>query len=308
MPAHEISNSPTYASDGSIERTFVVYDCLDDEQAIGLAAAKAITPFRKRERSDDPETVKPLGYNIWEIVYHYAPEESPSGEGTEDPDQPDPDANEDDLNAVLEFDTTGGTQHITQCLSQTDYGAEAGTQIKDSKCIGVSGDSVEGTDIVVPKLLLTLSRRPPVVNGAYIKSLAGLTGKTNEGPYSINGKVLGQFCSVVFDDGELMFMGASVTGESLTGVGVPGTKPGKPGKQDGKFVYKFEASQNRDEISLGNGLDGEIKVRNKKGHEYVWTMFKTKELTTPVAKVPVPHIAFVAKLQESKNFDAVLGF
>ena len=54
-------------------------------------------------------------------------------------------------------------------------------QVKDAKVIGASGDSVEGTDIVVPKLTLSLARRPPRLNGDYIKNLSRLTGKTKKG-------------------------------------------------------------------------------------------------------------------------------
>lgn len=288
----EATKSPVKNSDGSWDRTFLVADVSDAAQALGLAAGAASTTFFGCKRADVPD-MRPFGYSLWEVIYHYDAPTSPAGEEAKPPGD-EGTGNQDDLDAVLEFDTSGGTSHITQCISQSDFGAEAGTQLKDSKVIGASGDSVEGTDIVVPKLVLSLARRPPNISGNYIKSIAGLTGKTNEGPYIIRGQVLGVYCEVQFDDGELMFMGAAPTGKEVW--------------KDGRFVYKWEASANRGEISLGNGLDGEIKVPGKKGWEYLWMMFKKKELTTPPVAIPVPHIAFVAKLQESKTFAQVLGF
>lgn len=294
MPAREATKSPVYNNDGSIDRTFNVWDVLDGEQAIGLAAAAAGTPYLGLDRADEPDC-RPFGHSLWEVVYHYEAPVGPEGEGTEDPDPPS--GNADDLAAVLEFDTTGGTQHITQCLSQTDSGAESGLQVKDALVIGASGDSLEGTDVVVPALSFTLSRRPPFVNGNYIKNLARTTGKTNTGPYTIRGKVLGIYVEIPFEDGELKFLGASPTGDSLIASGGQGRNG------------KFEASENQVNINMGNGLDGPINVPSKKGFEHLWTMFQKKELTTPKVAIPVPHIAFVAKLPPGETaFAAVLGF
>jgi hypothetical protein len=289
----EAIKSPRRNSDGSWDRTFWVSEVSDAAQALGVAAGVASTTYLGCTRDDEPE-MQPLGYAIWEVSYHYSKPTTTGSEATQPDDPTSEDA--DDLDAVLEFDTTGGTAHITQCISQTDYGAESGAQIKDSLCIGVTGDSVEGTDIVVPKLILSLTRRPPVVSGEYVKRLSRLTGKTCQGPYVIRGQVLGVYCEVFFDDGELMFLGATPTGKTL------GT--------DGRFIYRYEASENRAEaFSVGKGLDGgDINVASKKGHDYLWMRFANKELTTPVAKVPVPHIAFVSKLQESRQFGLVLGF
>lgn len=284
MPCREATKSPRWNRDGSIDRTFWVWDCLDDVEAIGLAAAKADTPYRGRTREDNPQ-VEPGGYNTWEIVYHYAPPvvpEFPGGTVDQDP----------LVNSVLEFDTTGGTAHVTQCLEQMDFGAEAGTSVKDAKVIGATGDSVEGTDVVVPRFIITLLRKPPafaggVEFGQYIVDLARLTGKYNEAFYTLQGKLFGTtLVSMFFDPGELKFIGATVADE-------------------GRFRYTFDASENRQNIDIGEG----ITIPSKRGHEYLWTMYRKKELTQPKVVIPIPHIAFVAKLPPgSADFSAELGF
>lgn len=89
-----------------------------------------------------------------------------------------------------------------------------------------------------------------------------------------------------FEGGELKFMGATPAA-------------------DKRFKYVWEAQENRTDIDIGQG----ITIPTKKGWEYLWTMFKQEELIEPKVKIPVPHIAFVAKLPPGDaNFQQVLGF
>ena len=290
----EAMNSPVANKDGSYDRTFLVADVTDDEQAQGLAAAAAGASFRGCDRDDLPD-MRPFGHSLWEVTYHYAAPDSPTGQGTSQGDPPSPGSNDDDLDAVIEFDTSGGTAHVTQCISQESHGPEDGSDIVNAKVVGASGDSVEGTDVVTPKLSISLSRRPPAINGNYIKNLARLTGKTNSAVYKIRGIVLGVYCEIEFQQEELLFMGAAPTGKEVW--------------KDGRFIYKFEASESVLALNVGNDANGgDVVIPVKNGWEYVWMLFGKKELTKPKVAIPITRLAFVSKMQESLEYKNVLGF
>lgn len=279
--------SPRGNKDGSWDRTFFVADVSDAQQAKGVAAAAASTTYLGCSRDDEPD-IQPFGYSLWEVTYHYSKPSSPAGEEANQPDQP-TGSDTEAANAVIEFETTGGTAHITQCLSQTDYGAVSGADVKNAKVLGASGDSVEGTDIVVPKMAFTVTRKPPQVSGAYAVKLYELTGKTNTIPYILRGKILGVYSEITFGAGDVMFLGVSLSGKDVA--------------DDGRFIYHFEAQPTRLNFDIGG-----INIPKKLGFEYLWVQFTKQELTNPPVAIPVPQTAYVAKLQEDADFLAELGF
>jgi hypothetical protein len=77
--------------------------------------------------------IAPLGGGVWEVSVRYGKKEpKETGESS------------------FSFDTGGGTQHITQSLETVGSYANPGPAPNFKGAIGVSHDSVEGTDVTVP--------------------------------------------------------------------------------------------------------------------------------------------------------------
>lgn len=82
----------------------------------------------------------------------------------------------------FEFDTGGGTQHITHALATVLKKARPGKVAADFKgAIGVTHDSVEGVDITVPVYTFSETHylASAAVTDAYKVTLFYLTGKVN---------------------------------------------------------------------------------------------------------------------------------
>lgn len=270
MPyTYEAHESPSYSDDGSLERVFFVNECQDGAQAEGLVMAAAFPTYEGRIREARP-AVNRLGFNTFRGTIKYKPPPLDDDQQSQTP-------NTDPPGGILEFDTSGGTQHVTTALAQTNYPANAPDM---KRAIGVGTDTVDGTDVIVPKLSLTITRHWQIaqVTGAYVKNLARLTGKTNGLEYALSGEL--------FDVGELLFLGAT------------GTCRGRP---DWEITYRFEASQ--------NGLidvSPTLTQIPKQGHQYLWVKFKHEANANHL--VQVPEFAYVATVYYPADFRAFLGF
>ena len=98
------------------------------------------------------------------------------------------------------FDTGGGTTHITQSLETVGSYAPPGEDPPDFKgAIGVSTESVDGTDITIPVFNFKETHYIPaaLITPAYKVILFQLTGKVNAFPFK------------GFAPGEVLFLGAS---------------------------------------------------------------------------------------------------
>lgn len=169
-----------------------------------------------------------------------------------------------------DFDTTGGTQHITTGLApSTIFHDPAWNPMEFQRAIEVSkkkhGYEVKGVDVVVPKLELTAttSFAPNVINIEYIKALAEMTGKVNEAPWKS------------FERGELLFMGARIK-----------TKY----REKTTVTFTFSASEQitaDDQIFIGgiNGAQGWGPIE-KDGWEYMWIYFVQEEQDNQVLMKP----------------------
>ena len=143
------------------------------------------------------------------------------------------------------FDTTGGSQHITQSPQTVGrYPAEAPPM---QGAIGFDGQRVNGVDIVVPVYTFTEQhiRTQSQVNTAYRITLAQMTGCVNNAPFR------------GFADGEVQFRGAS---GQLTVI---------EGEQKWSLHYVFAASPNRTDIPIGST----IVVPLKYGWDYLWVLY-----------------------------------
>ena len=170
------------------------------------------------------------------------------------------------------FDTGGGNQKITQSLETV---ASYGDDPPDFQgAVGVSTDSVEGTDITVPVFNFTETHYVPValLTGAYKVVLFYLTGRVNHAPFK------------GFARGEVLFLGASGS---------------QRGTEDWEIAFKFAASPNATDLKVGD-----ITGIEKKGWEYLWVRYADAEDEETLIKQPVA--AYVERVYEYGNF-ALLG-
>jgi len=186
-------------------------------------------------------SVSYLGDDAWQVTIQY--EKNGAEDGTEP------------LKRARSFDTTGGTQHITQAESETAYPAGFGGANYQFKAIGVDGNGVNGVDIVVPQLQWQETYDVPntYVTNTYIRSLATVTGTTNRA--SFRG----------FAAGEVLFMGCSGSQEW----------DDQKGRGPWSLSYRFVASPNAGSGQTVPAISiGDITGVEKKGHEYLWVKYE----------------------------------
>lgn len=127
----------------------------------------------------DDVRVTQSAYNQWMVEVPYGMAKNAAGEWTWD------------------FDTTGGTVHITQAKQELRRypTADAPDQLG---AIAVDGDEVKGVEIVVPAMKINVQFKHPlgVVTLAKAKFLSDMTGKTNSDTF------------LTFAPGEVLFLGA----------------------------------------------------------------------------------------------------
>lgn len=253
--------------------TFIVDEVNDDQQALGHLFAVAPAKYRGLTRTGSKIKQEQLGYQTWRFEVPYTPVDPAEEENNGgDPTTP---------FGIIDFDTTGATQHITQCIEQADYGAEAAApNIRLSRVIGLTKDGVEGVDIVIPQMRFTATKtyEPANITSQFILDLMNLTGKTNSQPFTMR--------TLLFAAGELLFLGA--TGQSK-------------GRKDWEITYQFSAIPNRRNIVISP----QILVTSKRGHDYLWVMYNIDEKDDKF--VQTPSVAFVSKVYEEADFGPVLG-
>jgi len=224
-------------------------------------------------------SVSYLGDDAWQVSIAY------EKQGAEDDDQRDP------LKRSRSFDTSGGSQHITQAAGGTvttsggttvTQGSERryppGTAPSMNNAIGVDGSSVNGVDIVAPALTWTETYDVPhqYVTANYIKSLAALTGTVNNGAFR------------TFAAGEVLFMGCN------------GSQEWDDQRGNGPWTlsYKFVASPNVTAQTIGD-----ISGIEKKGHEYLWVRYEDTVSSNELVKKP--KYVYVNKVYRDGNFSGL---
>lgn len=210
----------------------------------------------------DSYSVSYLGDDAWQLTVDYVKD------GVEDGTEP--------LKRSRSFDTTGGTQHITQAESETIYGGGPSVQ----KAIGVDDNGVNGVDIVVPQLQWQESYDVPnsYVNDAYIRNVATITGRVNAA--SFRG----------FEPGEVLFVGCSGSQEW----------DDQKGRGPWSLSFRFVASPNVTGQSIGS------MTVDKKGHDYVWVRYSNENDSETVSMVKRPQYVYVNKVYKDGDF-SLLG-
>lgn len=179
---------------------------------------------------------------------------------------------------TVSFDTTGGTVTIKASLeTRARYKAVGEADAPDLKgAIDWDGETVNGTEIVIPALKLNVSFRHPagIITLAQIKNLARNTGKVNSANF------------LTFAPGEVLFLGA--TGEQGS-------------ESETTINYQFACSEN-----LQNKIIGNITVVEKRGWDVSWIRFKPNtDANKPVTQ---PQYIYIERVYEEVNLAALLGF
>ncbi len=196
----------------------------------------------------------PQGGGIWEVSVRYGKLE-PKETG----------------DSSFSFDTGGGTTHVTQSLQTVGRYAPAGRFAPDFKgAIGVTHDSVEGTDITVPVYSFTETHYLPIaaVTGSYKAALFLLTGRVNAAPFK------------GFAAGEVLFLGASGA---------------QRGTEDWEITFRFAASPNAAGLVIGD-----ITGIAKRGWEYLWVRYADAEDEQVLVKQPIA--VYVERVYDEGNF------
>ena len=202
-------------------------------------------------------SISPLGAGVWEATVNYGVREPKELNGSS-----------------FSFDTGGGTTHITQSLETVaKYGGAGGVAPDCKGAIGVTKDSVDGTDITVPVYSFTETHHIPVANvtNAYKTALFLLTGKTNSATFR------------GFAAGEVLFLGASGS---------------QRGFEDWEITFRFAASPNVTGLSVGD-----ITGIAKEGWQYLWVKYADTESDGAIVKQPVA--VYVEKVYESGDYSAL---
>jgi len=207
-------------------------------------------------------SVSYLGDDAWQVTITY--EKAGAEDGT------------DPLKRARSFDTTGGTQHMTQAYAESRFGTGAPDQ---KMAIGVDSNSVNGVDIVVPQLQWQETYDVPnvYVTSSWIRGVAGVTGTTNVS--SFRG----------FEAGEVLFVGCSGSQEW----------DDQKGRGPWSLAFRFVASKN-----VTGQTIGDITGVSKKGHEYLWVRYEDAVDTNVLLKKP--KAVYVNKVYRETDF-SVLG-
>jgi hypothetical protein len=213
------------------------------------------------------------GGGVWDVSVRYGREEPLAGEPP--PGGGEPVTPETPLGPSYTFETSGGTQHVTQSLQTVAKHTKPGKVAPDLKgAVGFNNDSVEGTDITVPVFRFSEAYSIPValVTHGYKLTVFSLTGKVNNAPFK------------GFAAGEVLFLGASGS---------------RRGLEKWEITYQFAASPNAVNLQVGD-----IQNINKKGWEYLWVRYGDVEDQKVLVKQP--ESVYIERVYEPGNF-ALLG-
>lgn len=210
--------------------------------------------------------IRQVKYDQWEIEIPYLPFRREVGDFTWD------------------FDTTGGTIHITnsketvQIYPHPQWPTPSG--LPDHKgAIDVQGDEVKGIDIVVPALKLNIHFRHPAgdIPMSRVRALDRVTGMVNSTSF------------FGWNPGEVLFLGAR---------GADGASA------EAQITYSFAMSKNAD----GNDTltIGEITGIDKKGWDVIWISYR--ENTSNNRFVKEPEFVYIERVYERLDFAEFFGF
>jgi len=248
------SRQTTLGDDASVELRYVILGTSDDVEAHEALLAESPTLYGGLVRQSSH--IEPISDDAWEGSIRY---------GIQQPHETG--------DSSFQFDTGGGSQHITQSLGTVHSYAPPGKTAPNFRgAVGVTQDSVEGVDITVPVYNFSETHYLPVtaVTGAYKMALFSLTGTVNNAGFK------------GFALGEVLFLGSS---GSLRG------------HEDWEVSFKFAASPNATGLVIGD-----ITGIEKKGWEYLWVRYSDAEDVSAKVLVKRPVAVYVEQVYPYGNF------
>lgn len=217
------------------------------------------TPYGRLYRQDVKLTQ--THFNRWDVDVPYGTKQNETGQWTWD------------------FDTTGGTVHITHAKQERGR-FPAATAPDMGGTIGLDGDQVTGTDIIIPAMKINVQYKHAEgeITIPQAKYLSSITGTVNNASF------------LTFDPGEVLFLGAR---------GSDGTDA------EASVGYQFAMSKNVSGLTIGA-----IANIVKKGHDYAWIRYQDDTATTGGETAPIrtaKHV-YVDRVYDEINLAVALGF
>lgn len=176
----------------------------------------------------------------------------------------------DRVQSSWQFDTSGGSHHITQSLETAGaYGNGAQpTNFKGAIAVTGGGKNVEGCDIILPRFVWSERHvvADALVTQPYVNSLADLTGRYNNAAWR------------GFPTGEILFTGA---------------QGDKTGQDDWNIAYNFSRSPNRYDYDVGG-----IMVGVKLGWHFQWVLYEEQADDNIHELVQHPKAIYIERVYE----------
>ena len=242
----------------STERKYLIEGTDDEQEALDALAAEspAICADLVRQAWD----VDPVGdgSRFWEGVVRYGPYSAAPKEVGE---------------STFQFDTGGGSMHITQAKEHVqDYFFEGDAAPDFQGAIGVTRDSVEGCDVITPVYNWSETHylAAETVDGAYKAALFALTGRTNDEPFR------------GFADGEVLFLGASGS---------------QRGDESWEITFRFASLPNATDLVIG-----ELTGIEKRGWEYLWVRYEDVDDEDAKCIVKRPRSVHIERVYDAGDF------
>lgn len=253
-----MSGSVTNESEGGevreVKRRYVIGQCTGGFNQV-VAEMEQYTPsyvnsdgaglYWVRKRLD----VNGIGNAYFDCTAHYQTLQPKQGQ--------DPESSGDFVPGALAWDTTGNTEHITQGLDDEDR--FPGDAPDFHSAINVSGDSVQGLDVVRPGLRYSETWIIPVqvaISCDFVGVVYRLTGSVNQAAFRC------------FAPGEVLFMGGR-------------------GQWNGdqpyvSVTFDWEARPNVDDFYVKG-----IAQFPKEGWEHVWIMYQPESNAGSLIRKPI---------------------
>lgn len=247
------------ASPPTTTRRYKIADVSDEDtaHAYALAATPAIISTQFGILYRDDVRIRRTAYNQWLAEVPYGLKKNATGEWTWD------------------FDTTGGTVHITQAKEEVAR-YSTGTAPNQYGAIAVDGDEVKGTDIVVPAMKINVTCRHPlgVLTLARARYLSSITGMVSSDTF------LG------FAPGEVLFLGAR----------------GSDGSDaEAQVNYQFAMGNNKTGQTIGS-----IANVAKKAWEVAWIRYEDTIASSQPTRIP-KHV-YIDRVYDTVAMATALGF
>ena len=253
------SREATDGDTSSRELQYLVAGTEDEQEALDALAAQSPTTYGGLARLTWSAKVVRGRTEFWEGVVQYGEMNAAGPKAVGE--------------STFQFDFGGGTMHITQAKEHVaSYYFEGDAPPDFQGAIGVTRDSVEGCDIVVPVYNWSETHylAAATVTGPYKAALFALTGKTNDAAFK------------GFAAGEVLFLGASGS---------------QRGDESWEITFRFAASPNVTGLVIG-----EITGVEKKGWEYLWVRYEDAEDEDSKSLVKRPKSAHVERVYNAGDF------